>query len=119
MKSRLRALKDLLLEDMGLQNVCKIRVFDAQTGLQLTNDMCSLENLGLSNQSKLDIQLFMSINISVPRKGKGYQLDIEVAPLECMDVLKSKVHFFRQFVYTRKYQIYSPELEKVFNPDEL
>lgn len=61
----------------------------------------------------------MSIDISVPRKGKGYQVEIEVDPLCCMDTMRSKVHFFKQFVNTRKYQIYSQELEKVFEPEQL
>jgi len=93
----------LLIEDLGLQKICKIRIFDSQSQQELTNDMCSLESLGLQNLSQIEVELYQSINISVPRKGKGYQVDIEVDPLSSMDTMRSKVHFFKQFVNTRKY----------------
>jgi len=41
------------------------------------------------------------IHIEVPGKGKGYVADVEVSPTEPLDVLRSRVSFFKIFLQRR------------------
>jgi hypothetical protein len=80
--------------------------------------MASLEALGLQNGGKLEVEVYFSIEISVQGKGTGYNNKVEVGPEETMDVIETRVSFYRLF-HTRGFQLYSPDLDRVYDTAEL
>lgn len=59
--------------------------------------MASLETLGLQNGGKLEVEVYMHVEIQVLGKGAGYSNKLMVGPEELMDVIESRVSFFRMF----------------------
>lgn len=51
-------------------------------------------------------------------KGAGYNHKVEVGPEEVMDVIETRVSFFRMFKL-RGFQIYAPEIERIFDNEEM
>ena len=80
--------------------------------------MASLETLGLQNGGKLEVEVFFNIEVQVQGKGAGYTHKVEVGPEETLDVIETRVSFFRMFTL-RGFQTFAPELDKVFDANEL
>ena len=82
--------------------------------------MASLETLGLDKGGKIEALVYFSIEVSVFGKGAGYTAKVEVGPEESMDVLETRVSFYRLFS-SRGFQLESPEneLNKVFQREDL
>ena len=80
--------------------------------------MASLETLGLHNGGKLEVEVYFSIEVSVNGAGAGYQLQVEVGPEESMDTIENRVFFFKMF-RQRGFQLYSPDLDRVYEDGEL
>jgi len=60
--------------------------------------MASLETLGLQNGGKLEVQVYFNLEVQVQGKGAGYNVkNVEVGPEETMDVIETRVSFFRLF----------------------
>lgn len=51
-------------------------------------------------------------------KGAGYNHKVEVGPEEVMDVIETRVSFFRMFKL-RGFQIYAPEIDRIFDNEEM
>ena len=51
-------------------------------------------------------------------KGAGYNPSVEVGPEEVMDVIETRVSFFRMFKL-RGFQIYAPEIDRIFDNEEM
>ena len=64
---------------------------------QLLGEMASLETLGLQDGSKLEVEVYFSIEVSVEGKGAGYTVNIEVGPEEKMEAIENRVYFFKMF----------------------
>ena len=77
-----------------------------------------IQDLGIEDGSKIEVELFIRLIVSVMGKGSGYVNQIEVSPEESLDVLRQRVPFFKLFT-SRGYSIVceSPEVE--FKADEL
>lgn len=56
--------------------------------------------------------MIIKVNIEVQGKGKGYAITVEVQPSDALDILRSKVHFFKLF-WQRKHQLVEKENGKV------
>ena len=54
--------------------------------------------------------VFFNLEVQVQGKGKNYITKVEVGPEETMEVIETRVSFFRLF-RQRGYQIYAPELD--------
>ena len=80
--------------------------------------MSNLESMGLASGGKVEVEVYFTIEVAVVGKGSGYSTTIEVSPNETMDVLRSKVSFLKIFMQ-RRYQIYSVELDRVFEASTL
>lgn len=65
----------------------------------------------LEEGAQVDVMVTQKISIEVQGKGKGYQCEVFVQPTEQVEVLKSKVHFFRTFLQ-RRHALFEKENEK-------
>ena len=91
-------MRKAILEELGVQDICTARLRtvkdsadeakDAEAveenkdgsaekpnvndGEELVGEMASLETLGLVNGSKLEVEVYLTIDVSVPGKGAGY-----------------------------------------------
>lgn len=79
---------------------------------ELVGEMASIETLGLQNGGRIEVEVFLNLEVSVQGKGAGYTNKIEVGPEETMDVIETRVSFFRMF-QARNFQIYDPQLDRV------
>jgi hypothetical protein len=52
----------------------------------------------------IEVEILYKVNIEVQGKGKGYAMAVEVQPTDSLDILRSKVHFFKLF-WQRKLQL--------------
>ena len=68
--------------------------------------------------SKLEVEIFFTIDVSVDGMGKTYRQALEVSPEEKMDTILSRVGFCRMF-QQRGFQLYSPDLDRQFEAMEL
>lgn len=62
--------------------------------------------------------MFFNLEVQVQGKGAGYNHKVEVGPEEVMDVIEQRVSFFRMFKL-RGFQIYAPEIDRIFDNDEM
>jgi hypothetical protein len=53
--------------------------------------------MNLHEGGRVEVELYLALDVSVPGKGHGYQLKIEVSPNETMDVIRRKVPFYKIF----------------------
>lgn len=84
----------------------------------MKGDLASVETLGLMDGSKLEVEIFFTIDVSVDGMGKTYRQALEVSPEEKMDTILSRVGFCRMF-QQRGFQLYSPDLDRQFEAMEL
>ena len=64
---------------------------------ELVGEMAALENLGLANGGKLEVEVYFVLEVQVAGKGAGYSRKVEVGPEETMEVIEDRVSFFRMF----------------------
>lgn len=83
-------------------------------GEELVGEMASLETLGIANGSKLEVEVYFTIEVLVPGKGAGYNQKIEVGPEEVLGVIEDRVSFFRIFKM-RGFEVYAPEIDRIFD----
>lgn len=81
-------------------------------------DMATLETLGLQNGGKLEVEVHFNIEVSVDGRGAGYNANIEFGPEEKMSAIEDRVFFFNMFKQ-RSFQLFSPDLDRVFEDEEL
>jgi len=62
--------------------------------------------------------VFFNLEVQVQGKGAGYNHKVEVGPEEVMDVIETRVSFFRMFKL-RGFQIYAPEIDRIFDNEEM
>lgn len=56
-----------------------------------------MKELEITEQKPLEVLIVLHLKIEVQGKGKGYAMSIDVEPKNHLDVLRSKVHFFKLF----------------------
>lgn len=149
-KMKLKGIRRAILEELGVQDICKARLFAVKgpkpsrpdsddeeqkesgadgeskkgedcsiaNGEELLGEMASLETLGLQLGGQLEVEVYFTIEVQVQGKGLGYNNKVEVGPDENMDVIEERVSFFRMFKL-RGFQIYAPELDRIFDISEL
>lgn len=84
----------------------------------MKGELASVETLGLMDGSKIEVEVYFTIDVSVDGMGNGYRQNLEVSPEEKMDTILSRVGFCRMF-QQRGFQLYSPELDRQFDTGEL
>ena len=143
-KTKLKGVRKAILEELGLHELCTARLYAAEKpkdekkaaaaeeskdegGLgvkpadqqeELVGEMASLETLGLAHGGKVEVEVFMNLEVSVQGKGAGYLTKIEVGPEETMDMLETRVSFFKMFM-SRNFQVFAPDLDRTFEGQEL
>lgn len=100
-----------------MQDQCYVRLFKDDKPIS-DIDTELIQDLDIIDKSKIEVELFMRLTVSVMNKGSGYVNKIEVSPDETMDVLRQKVPSFRMFT-SRGYSIVCEKTEKEFSSDEL
>ncbi len=63
-----------------------------------------IKELEITEQNPVIVLVVLTVNIEVYGKGKGYAMSVEVEPTDTLDILRSKVHFFKLF-WQRKHQL--------------
>lgn len=53
--------------------------------------------MNLHEGGKIEVELYMTLEVSVPGKGSGYQMKIDVSPNETMEIIRKKVSFYKIF----------------------
>lgn len=70
--------------------------------VELADDKVSIKDSGILAAAepapKLEVEIFIKVSIEVQGKGKDYSVTVEVQPSEEIEVLKTKVSFFKIFV---------------------
>ena len=120
-----------------MEDICTARIFKITNGVNvkpfeeskgavnpederelMKGDLASVETLGLMDGSRLEVEIFFTIDVSVDGMGKTYRQALEVSPEERMDTILSRVGFCRMF-QQRGFQLYSPDLDRQFEAMEL
>jgi hypothetical protein len=91
-KTRLKNLKQLVLQDLNLQDMCAVRLF--KEGIPLIGEMDLVKDFVLE---QIEAELYYSIHIQVENMGGQYQRQIEVSPQDSIDSIRHKVNFFSLF----------------------
>jgi hypothetical protein len=84
----------------------------------LMGESATLDTLGLEEGSKLEVEVYFIVEVSVPGKGQSYHTKIEVSPDESMSAIETRVSFFKMF-QQRGFIMYSPDLDRVIDMGEL
>lgn len=91
-KSRLKALKKQILEDLNLHEMCAIRLY--ANGELLDSDMEFVKELKIQ---KVEAEVFFTINIQVAGMGPQYKKQIDVSPNDTLDLIRAKSGFYELF----------------------
>jgi hypothetical protein len=67
-------------------------------GDELIGPMSTLSECGLKNGGKVEVELVFGVSVVVDGRGGGYRQRVEVKPDEKLEVLRSKVNFFKLFM---------------------
>lgn len=130
---RLKMVKRAILERMGLQDVCVCRLYfhsaekdpqgakeplPFQPGEELTGEMSTLQDLGLQNGGRVEIQIYQVLDFNVEGKGSGFAQKVEMVPSEPLSNLTEKVAQYRLFA-RRGYQVFSVQLDRFLSEEEM
>ena len=91
-KSRVKQLKKQILEDLGLQEMCAIRLYHKNE--MIVWDMDSVRDLQID---KVDVEVFITLHFSVAGKGSSYAISIDVNPNETLEIIRTRVTFYKMF----------------------
>lgn len=81
---------------------------------EFTNDKGSLKDLKLEEFNTIDVEVIFNIQIEVLGKGKQYADKVVVLPTEPLDVLRSRVSFFKVFLQ-RRHQVTDKTTGKILD----
>lgn len=87
-------------------------------GEELIGPMSTLSECGLKNGGKVEVELLFGVSVVVAGRGGGYKQRVEVKPDEKLDVLRTRVNFFKLFS-DRGYDVYLPEQDKILDAEAL
>ncbi|CDW77178.1 UNKNOWN [Stylonychia lemnae] len=108
---RLRQLKKNIQDELQIQDKVSLKLY--LNGEEITDDKLSVEDANiLVHGAQLEVEITQKISIEVQGKGKGYQQDVYVQPTDQIDVLRSKVHFFKLFLQ-RKHIVVEKKSERL------
>jgi hypothetical protein len=116
--SRVKQLKKTIQDELGIQGKPVIKLFLIGSESDLADDKLSLKDSGIldaNGNGNIEVEVYIKISVEVQGKGKDYSATVEVQPSEEIDVLKSKIHFFKQFVNQRKLQLVEKATDKVIS----
>jgi len=91
-KSRVKQLKKQILEDLGLQEMCAIRLYHKNE--MIVEDMETVRDLQIE---KVDVEVFITLEFSVAGKGSSYAIKIDVNPNETLEIIRTRVPFYKMF----------------------
>jgi hypothetical protein len=110
---KIKQLRKVIQDDLGIVDKVSVKIF--LNGEELTDDKLSVEESKILEEgASVDVMVTQKIAIEVYGKGKGYQCDVFVQPTEQIDVLKSKVHFFKTFIQ-RRHALYDKVSDKLLD----
>ena len=84
----------------------------------MKGELASVETLGLIDGSKLEVEVYFTIDVSVDGMGNSYRQNLEVSPEEKMESILSRVGFCKMFL-GRGFKLFATELDRQFETDEL
>ena len=91
-KTRVKALKKQILEDLNLQEMCAIRLY--ANGELILSDMDFVKDLEIQ---KVEAEVFFTINIQVAGMGPQYKKQFDVSPNDTLDQIREKTTFYQLF----------------------
>lgn len=89
-----------------------------QAGEELIGTMSTLSECGLKNGGKVEVELLFGVSVVVAGRGGGYKQRVEVKPEEKLDVLRTRVNFFKLFT-DRGYDVFLPDTDKILDAEAL
>ena len=84
----------------------------------MKGELASVETLGLMDGSKLEVEVYFTIEVAVDGVGNNYRENLEVSPEEKMESILSRVGFCKMFL-GRGHKLFSAELDRQFEAEEL
>jgi len=80
--------------------------------------MSTLQELGLQNGGRVEIQIYQVLDFNVEGKGSGFASKVEMFPSEPLSNLMEKVVQYRLFA-RRGYQVFSVQLDRFLSDEEM
>lgn len=132
-KIRLKMIKRAILDQMNVAEVFVCRLFfhsaekgepgqamerPFQPGEELMGEMSSLQQLGLANGGRVEVQIYLVLDVNVEGKGSGFAQKVEMAPSEPLSNLMEKFTQYRLFA-RRGYQMFSAQLDRFLTEEEM
>lgn len=105
-------MKKQILEDLGLQEMCAIRLYHKQEILR--EDWDYVKDLQIE---KVEVEVFITLHFSVAGKGSSYAISIDVNPNETLEIIRNRVSFFKMFSQ-RRYTLENVETHDVFEDSQ-
>lgn len=94
---KVRQLRKTIQEDLKIKDKVTMKIY--VNGDEITDDKLTVEEAQLFTEGALiEVMVTQKVTIEVQGKGKGYQQEVFVQPTDQIDILKSKVHFFKTFL---------------------
>lgn len=94
---KVRQLRKTIQDDLKIKDKVTIKIY--VNGDEITDDKLTVEEAQLFTEGALiEVMVTQKVTIEVQGKGKGYQQEVFVQPTDQIDILKSKVHFFKTFL---------------------
>lgn len=98
--TKLRQLKKIILTELGMDETGGLKIYINDN--EFDNDKASVKDMDLEAVNfTIDVEVVFKIAIEVQGKGKQYSDSVYVQPTDTIDVLRSKVHFFKLFLQRR------------------
>jgi hypothetical protein len=89
-------LRKAILDEMGLGDMCAARVYVNGQHYPTENDL--VKDIGFNS---VEIETYLKVHFAVAGKGSSYVTSIEVSPSETMDVIRTRVPFYKMFAQRR------------------
>ena len=85
-------MKKQILEELGLHDVCAVRLY--HNSELICNDMDVVKE---SKFEKVEVEAYITLEFAVAGKGNSYAIKLDVNPNESLEIIRSKVPFFKMF----------------------
>lgn len=108
--TKVKQLKKIILQELGMEETGDLRIY--VNDAEFENEKAGLKDLQLDEANgSIDVEVIFKILIEVHGKGKQYSDTVIVTPNEPLDVLRSRVAFFKLFLQ-RRHQVVEKDTGK-------
>ena len=111
--TKVKQLKKIILGELGMEEIGDLKIYINDN--EYDNEKGSVKDMDLEGANyTIDVEVVFKISIEVQGKGKQYSDTVCVQPHEKLEVLRSKVHFFKLFLQ-RRHQLVEKQSNRVFD----